>query len=270
MVVVSEEFPNKETGDKVQQARNAKGYTTTQLGDRIGVSHVTILNVEKGKEVSNNILIALGRELDSHFDVTWLQEHQRKYASNRLSFNEIIGNEIRQQVRDEIHSAANDSKHFVQTSNVDFFGQLEFIFHQILDITDSTGIKYKGIEAEKIDKGLDLLQQATIPPADFFEFFIKLTKANPHWIFTGEGHKWILLDNPASGKPEIYMRVVKSYLAALENELLFIEKLYSYIDRRKEFPRFARNSESLEKKSSVGIMSGEITIAEENKKRKAK
>jgi transcriptional regulator with XRE-family HTH domain len=92
----------KTVGERIQLARNRKRYSATELGERIGVSHVTILSVEKGEKFSRQTLVALAKELEEDFTVTWLQTHLKKYTAKSADLNEVFEDKIRKIVKEEM------------------------------------------------------------------------------------------------------------------------------------------------------------------------
>lgn len=100
----------KAVGKRIQQARCKKGYSVAELGERVGVSHVTILNVEKGEKLSKQTLVALAREFNDTFSVTWLQEYLDKYGMQLPDFYDSFENKIREIVRDELTKPPDPSK----------------------------------------------------------------------------------------------------------------------------------------------------------------
>ncbi len=89
-------------GDVVKTERTKKGYTQKDLADRIGVSHAAISKLEKRHAASKQILIAVGRELESDFSLPWLNEHFDKYPLPQKNLTELLTEKIRGIVRDEL------------------------------------------------------------------------------------------------------------------------------------------------------------------------
>ena len=85
----------EELGKSIELARKSLGFSMTELGERIGVTHVTILSHEKGEKLSVQTLVALAKELNDSFNVTYLQEHLNKYSKTQNDLNVIMDRKIR-------------------------------------------------------------------------------------------------------------------------------------------------------------------------------
>jgi transcriptional regulator with XRE-family HTH domain len=80
----------KSLGGRIRAARERLSWTTKELGERIGVSGVTITHIENGvtKNPDQPTLEALARELGDSFGQPWLKEYL-----NRLKYGTLIYDE---------------------------------------------------------------------------------------------------------------------------------------------------------------------------------
>ena len=90
-------------GNIVKKERVKKGYTQKELGKRVGITYAAISKLESKGIASNQILIGLGRELETDFDLEWLREHFEKYPLPQKDLMELLTDTIRAIVKEELH-----------------------------------------------------------------------------------------------------------------------------------------------------------------------
>ncbi|HQU82968.1 MAG TPA: helix-turn-helix transcriptional regulator [Pyrinomonadaceae bacterium] len=135
----------REVGKKIELARKQEGYSAAEMGSSIGVSHVTILNTEKGIKLSVQTLVALAKQLNNDFGVTRLREHLDKYSHKTPSFYESFEIKIREIVQDELKtiSAEKITKTEKDTASLQQFEVTDY------GLTDNSHKELKNTERRK-------------------------------------------------------------------------------------------------------------------------
>lgn len=65
-----------EIGKKIKAERIRRGFTQTELGDLVGITHPSLSAIERGRtQPARKTLIALARILGTTFGEAWLEEH---------------------------------------------------------------------------------------------------------------------------------------------------------------------------------------------------